>query len=110
MVAPAAGAAVALYALYAAWISLLGVALKKDCITLPRASKRLPVLVYGRRRIPIAATKEVTAFGAFMGAEVVTLGSIEGEEPALFSSREQRLAFFEALKTRNPEVKIYRAF
>ncbi len=102
--------AIALYALQAAWFSLLGVAVKRDDITLPRClNRRFPWLVCGRRQIPIATTRDVTTRGRFLGAELVMLASAEGEQPALFSSRARRLAFFEALKSRNPALKIYRA-
>ena len=105
------GAGVAAYGLYAATVSLLGVVVARDGVALPHCvHKRMPVLVRGRMWAPLSELKEITAFGKFMEAELVMLSIADGESPALFASREQRLAFFAAVKSLNPEIKIYRAF
>jgi len=104
------GAGLAVYALYAAVVSLRGVALDDRRLTLPRSVWPWPALVLGRREISVVGVGQVTALGKFMGAELVLLSTPDGEETALFSSRAQRLAFFEAVRRLNPAIEFYRAF
>lgn len=102
---------IALFAVQAAVANLRGVIVRHDYISLPRPLLPLiPVLTLWRTRIPLAALRDVTAMGHFMGLEAVGLGTSEGVVPALFSKRQKRLDFFKALQAEKSSVKIYRSF
>jgi hypothetical protein len=106
-----AGGAVGLFALQACLAFLAGVRLRTDRITLPRPLfDSLPLLVVARRSIPLNALHDLTSAGRFFGFDVVLLTLSENAAPALFGSRPGRLAFFEAVKRRIPDIRIYRAY
>lgn len=105
-----AGAAEALFALQAAISLCAGVAVTSGGVTLPRAPiRQAPLIVWGRQSIPMAGVRDVTFAGHSLGFDVVVLADADKNTPTLFSSREKRLAFFEALRRAHPEVRIYRA-
>lgn len=106
-----AGLATSAYCLQAAIVSLLGVNLRRDSVSVPRSmSLAFPILVLGRRRLNASWLNEVTFLGKFLGAERVTLDAPDERFPVLFSSRKQRLAFFAAFRSRRPDIKIYRGY
>ena len=103
------GGVVGLFALQAALSFLAGVRVDADAITVPRPLfKPIPLLVFGRTRIVLPLLADITAARRFLGLDVVLLRTLDGECPALFASRAKRLAFFDAVKSRKPDVKIYR--
>jgi hypothetical protein len=105
-----AGGAVGLFALQACLAFLAGVRVRSDCVTLPRSLfNPLPLLVVARRSIPLNALRDLTSAGRFFGFDVVLLTLSDTAAPALFGSRPARLAFFEAMKRRVPDIRIYRA-
>lgn len=105
-----AGAAEALFALQAAVSILVGVAVAPGNVTVPRTLfRQIPIIVLGRKTMPLAGLRDVTFAGHSMGFDVVVLADADKSTPALFSSREKRLAFFEALRRAHPDVRIYRA-
>ena len=100
-----------IFAVQAAVSSLGGVFVNAAGVTAPRVLlKFAPILVAGRVRTPLAEINDLTALGKFLGFDVVGLTGVEGQLPMLFSKRESRLAFFEALRAYKPDVRIYRAF
>lgn len=105
-----AGAAEAVFAVQAAISLWAGVTVRSGSVTLPRALiRQMPLVVWGRQSIPMAGVRDVTFAGHSLGFDVVILSAGDDSAPALFSSREKRLAFFEALRRAHPEVRIYRA-
>lgn len=96
-------------AIYSAFSFLLGVRVDGDAISMPRPLfKPIPLLVFGRIRIVLPLLADITATRQFLGLEVVLLRTLDGEFPVLFASRAKRLAFFDAVTSRKPDVKIYR--
>ena len=105
-----AGGVVGLFALQACLAFLAGVRVRPDRVTLPRPLfKPFPLLVLSRRSIPLNALLDLTSAGRFLGFDVVMLTLSETAAPALFGSRQVRLAFFEAVQRRIPDIRIYRA-
>ena len=105
-----AGGAVGLFALQACFAFLAGVRLRPDHVTLPRPLfGSFPLLVVARMSIPLNALHDLTSAGRFLGFDVVLLTLSDTAAPALFGSRPARLAFFEAMKRRVPDIRIYRA-
>jgi hypothetical protein len=51
----------------------------------------------------------MTSLRPWMGLEVILLEGRFGADRVLFQSRNARLKFFEAVKAKAPEVRIYRA-
>jgi hypothetical protein len=103
------GGVVSLFAVQAVLSFLAGVRVDANAISLPRPLfKPIPLLVFGRTRIVLPLLVDITATRQFLGLEVVLLRTAEGEFPALFGSRAKRLAFFDAITSRKPDVKIYR--
>jgi len=104
-----AGGAVGLFALQACFAFLAGVRLRPDHVTLPRPLfGSFPLLVVARMSIPLNALHDLTSAGRFLGFDVVLLTLSETAAPALFGSRPARLAFFEAVQRRIPDIRIYR--
>lgn len=92
-----AGGAVGLFASQACFAYLIGVRVRPNRVTLPRPLlKRIPLIVFGRTSVALATLRDITAAGQFLGLDVVVLSTPDGAVETLFSSRQQRLAFFEA--------------
>lgn len=104
-------AAACAYALYAAVIHLLGVSLRPTGLRAPRPiANWLLAFPISRTRIPLAGLASLTAYGEHMGHEVVGCGTPNGEMRILLGNRDERLRLFEAVRSLNENVKIYRAF
>jgi len=105
------GGAVGLFALQACLAYVIGVRVRANRVTLPRPLlNRIPLLVLGRTSIGLAKLRDITAAGQFLGLDVVVLSTPRGAVETVFASRQQRLAFFETIKRRLPDIRIYRAF
>jgi hypothetical protein len=105
------GGAVGLFAFQASLCYVIGVRVKANRVTLPRPLlKRVPLLVFGRTSFALSALRDVTAAGQFLGFDVVLFSTSDGAVETVFASRQQRLAFFEAIKHRLPDIRIYRAY
>ena len=101
----------ALFFLQMAWARLIGVSLTGAEISFPRSLiEALPFLVLGRMHRAIAELEEITYVGSSFGSEWVVLRFDDGQYRAPFTSRAQRLAFFEAVQTKKSNVRIYRAY
>jgi len=88
----------------------LGVRLAKGRIGLPRAPLRqFPLLVLGRTSFPLPLLREITYSGRVLGFECIRLSTEDRSTSALFESRKRRLAFFDEIRRRHPQVKIYRS-
>lgn len=99
------------YASYTAIATLLGVSVRGGYVSAPiPVSPRLPFLSIGRTRIAMTALIDVTALGGFMGYESVGLSTRDGQIHVLFANREQRLAFFDAVKAQSPATRICKAY
>jgi len=104
------GGAVGLFAIQAAFAFLVGVRVDEREVKFPRPLfNPVPLLVFGRMKIALPSLDDITAAGQFMGLEVVVLATRGSAIPALFASRAKRLAFFDAVKSHKPDIKIYRA-
>ncbi|MGO9740270.1 MAG: hypothetical protein ACLPN5_01905 [Roseiarcus sp.] len=104
-----AGGLLALFALQAAVSFDLGVRLTDHRVTLPRAlAMRAPLIAIGRTSFPLPSLREITSHGRLLGHEWVRITAEQGQFVAIFESRERRLAFFEEVRRRQPQVKIYR--
>ena len=104
-----AGGAIGLFALQATLSFWSGVRVLADGITLPRPLfNPIPLLVFGRIKIVFPLLRDITAAGQFTGLDVVLLTTSDDAIPTLFASRAKRLAFFDAVKSRKPDIKIYR--
>ena len=102
---------IAFYCFLAALVLLLGVALEGGEISFPRPIVRaFPFLVMGRMRRAVGELDEITYLGHSFGSEWVILRFGDEQYPAPFVSREQRLAFFDAVQAKKPDVRIYRAY
>ena len=105
-----AGGAVGLFAIQAALSFYAGVRVDDEGVTLPRPLfAPIPLLVLGRIKTIHPLMNDITAAGRFMGLDVVVVTTSDGAFPVLFGCRAKRLAFFEAVKSRKPDIKIYRA-
>ena len=99
--------AVGLFALQAFWSFVLGVRVLEDRVTLPRQLfNPLPLLVFARKSVSLKLLSDLTSAGRFLGFDVVMLTLPEAAIPVLFSTRSARLAFFEAIKRRVPDMRI----
>jgi hypothetical protein len=103
------GVLLAVYALQASLISLVGIVVRQNHIAIPRSVySPIPVLVFGR--MTIAFPTEITVFQKFMSLERISVTTPNRKMPVLFSSRTQRRAFFSVIKERIPNIKIYQAY
>jgi hypothetical protein len=104
-------AALGVYALYAAVVHAMGVVVQDAYVSAPLPlAKWAPFLTIARTRISLAQLIDATALGLSHGYEVVGLTTVDGQVPVLFASHEDRRAFFELLRIKNPNIKIYRVY
>jgi hypothetical protein len=61
-----------------------------------------------RRRVPLRDLDEMTVLRPCCGLQVVLLDGRFGSERLLFHSRNARMKFFEAVKAKLPDIRIYR--
>jgi hypothetical protein len=98
--------------LFCVWLFLLelrGVVVRADTVSFPRRPFRwLPILSVWRSRIHLRDLDEMTVLRPWCGLQVVLLEGRFGNERLLFHSRKARMKFFEAVKAKLPDVRIYR--
>jgi hypothetical protein len=98
--------------LFCVWLFLLelrGVVVRADTLSFPRRPIRwLPIFSIWRRRVPLRDLDEMTVLRPWCGLQVVLLDGRFGSERLLFHSRNARMKFFEAVKAKLPDIRIYR--
>jgi hypothetical protein len=98
--------------LFCVWLFLLelrGVVVRADTVSFPRRPFRwLPILSVWRRRVPLRDLDEMTVLRPWCGLQVVLLEGRFGTERLMFHSRTARMKFFEAVKAKLPDIRIYR--
>ena len=103
-------ALISLYGVVAAILIACGLAVTPESLTTPiPLSIWTPWLPIWRLRVGISEIADVTALGTTLGYEAVGLTTPDRKIGVLFSSRERRLAFFDAIRTHKPDIRIYRA-
>jgi len=105
-----AGGVRALFALQAMFAFFRGVTLKAEGVAIPSAFLPIaPLVVFGRVKVAYPLILRLTSAGTRLGFEVVLFSTAEGATPVLFGSRAKKLALFDAMKARQPDIRIYRA-
>jgi hypothetical protein len=91
-------------------LEVRGVVVNANTLSFPRRPLAwLPVFSVWRRRVPLKDLDEMTVLRPWLSLEIVLLEGRFGAERLLFHSRNARLKFFDAVKTKSPGIKIYRA-
>ena len=100
---------VGVYCLWSAFAEFRGVYIGRSGFAWP--AKRLrwfPLVLSGRRKLDLEDVSEMTVAPNWAGHHILIVEGGFGTDLLMFSSRESRMKFFEAVKERVPNVKIYR--
>lgn len=96
------------YSAYAAIMHYLGVVVAGNSVWFPLPLiPMFPFLVIGRAHIEIGQIGYIKSFGSWFGFEAVDIRTMR-DWRILFSNRDKRLAFFEALNAVRSDLMVYR--